>query len=387
MNNLMKRFDAHQLHKSELIIEYLENMALNGYKLSKIKKYYWYYEKITPTNLKYDIYYSNEPAELDKWEFITNYNKINFYSSQEQDACSIVNNEKNKFEIINKNMKNDYILFFTVFFFTILTLLILTLNFTLDNPLDASGSSLPLLIISLLLMLINISIPLISFYKWYFISKKNISQEKNCYISKKQNPFYKIFVFFSITIIAIFTFLTCFTILNNAKISENSEPILKKLDFYNGVSRDIELHLHDIPLTLQDLGFDESEYYSYQNIKSANSLFLNYNLYKQSKLHLELGEEEYNLIHIDYNVIDIKFAPMLDWILNSSIDLSKLNNYKKYHYVLKEHDTLDKFYQMYQGDTNVGNYVMCKDNKIVTIEFYSYIPTDEQLNIVIETLF
>lgn len=391
MNNIIKRFDAHLFHKSDSIIEFLENMALKGYKLNKIDKYFWYYEKITPIKINYDMYYSDEPTTFEKWDFITSYKKIHFYTSEEKDDL-IVNNEKSKFEIISNNVKNDYIFILILAFLTLLCLLISTLNFTLKNPLDSLGSNLPLLIISLLLMEIPILMQLFSYFNWYFISKKNISQGKNCHICKKQNIINIIFIFSPIIISTIFIFATTFTILNNK--TENSELFLKKIEYSNLVSRDVELYLDEIPLKLQYLGFNESDYYSYHNSKSANSLFVEYNLYHQSKLHfdlVDLEEEEQNLIHVDYCIIDVKFTPMFNWILNYLIDVLSLNinsNTTKYHqFVLKEHDLLDEFYQINDGDNDLGQYVMCKNNKIVTMEFYDYVLSDKQLELVIEKLF
>lgn len=388
MGKLIRRFEAHQFYKTEYIKEHLESMALKGYKLNKVNGFNWYYEQIPPTKLIYDIYFTNELNEFENFEYITTYSNIHFYCSECEDINSIINDEETKLKIINENMTRDFIPILTLFVSIILIQLFWLTDFTIKYPIDSFGANIPFLLLGFLLIALIFGSIIIKYFLWYFKSKKQV-KEIGCYISKKSSKFSNNFALLSIIISVILITNSGITFFNNLNNIENNNTISKTIVFNNGFIRDIELNLDDIPLKLQDLGVADSDYFSYKNSKNMDSLFLKYNLYYQSMFYNDVDEKDQNLIHVDYSVTTIKFAPIYNIILNSLIDMTNYNSLNTGNYLeykLIDHPTLDKFYQKYENGEATSIYVLCKGDKLVNIEFYSYIPSEESINMVIEIL-
>lgn len=378
MHNLKRKFNVYMYFQSELTKNHLETMALKGYKFKKNDKFTKLYEEIPPTSIKYDICYSNEAPILKDWDFIDSYHDMHIFSSEKEDVLPITNNEELKFELINKTMKSKVIPIYVLLFLFTLTQFCYQVHYTLSLPLEALGSNSPLFILGLLLLSISTLIPLFSYTIWYDKSKVLLKKSGNCFCSRIK--FNKVVVLFAIGIIIIA--ISTFTISNN---SNPNQTIIKTILYENDLARDVELSQDDIPVTLQMLGFEDNDYYSYYNSYNIESLFVKYNQSHQSKLHVATEEELDDLLHFDYNIIEVKFTPSFNLILNALLESIKNTS----NYTVKQLDyyNVDGFYQMFKDDVETGVYVLTHGNKIVMFEFYAYTPSDELLDLTIQTFF
>lgn len=196
--NERKEFAFFQLNECDAIKEYLEEMALKGWKLKYYRTYYCF-EKIEPQKLIYSVevfskasIYDTVPANSTHeyidyckeagWSFVCNIGQINIFVANSQNAIPIETDERLKFETIKRGIiKQNAITWFGVLpMFT----LNLVLKFTNFESLFSSNLSLFYILAYMMIITLTI-IQVISFTVWAIKQSKNLKAGNPIqYISK-----------------------------------------------------------------------------------------------------------------------------------------------------------------------------------------------------------
>ncbi len=168
----------------DAIKEHLEAMALQGWKLKKVFRYTYYFDKIEPAKLSYavDVFkdkslFNTSPSSdavdyIDfckdaGWEHICTNKYISYFVSTNENMMPITTDQEAKFRNINRASRNQQLF---ILFFIIATLRS-WFNFV---PTSVNGYILLSVIFSLLFLL---AIPkALNYYLWYFKQKKNLKQ-------------------------------------------------------------------------------------------------------------------------------------------------------------------------------------------------------------------
>lgn len=383
MSKLIKKSNNYQFYQSNLIIEHLNAMAMEGYKLVEIDKSNWFYEEISPTKIKYDMYFSDASINIEGFEFVASYYSMHIYSSTDDNVSAIINDEELKFKLINQRIKKKVLPILLMILILVLLQFCIQLTYIVVNPLEAFGFSMPIAIVSYICVMTAILLQLFSYQQWYNRSKIKLKNENCCASCDKKSSDNMNKLLISLVLIASILMLLS-TINSNDGVTQSNKTILKEVFHENGMSNVLVLYQDEIPFTMQMLGYEESEYYSYYHSYSADSIFLTHNQYHQSNLYSETTSDVEELIHIDYSIIDVKFSPSFDIIFNSLIQPTQHTTLDEY--ILIENTNVDKLYQMYNNGEETGIYIFSKGDRIVALEFYAYVPSIELLNLAIENL-
>ena len=196
--NELKQYVLFQLNECGAVKEYLEDMALKGWRLKYIKKFY-YFEKIEPQPLYYAVevfskasIYDTVPSDTAHeyidccrqagWEFVCASGQINVFVSDSKDTVPIETDERLKFKTIKKSMlKQSGITWFAVFPIFLLNVILDFFNF---ESLVTMNIKLLSLLLHLMFFTVVI-IQIVEFITWTFKQRKRLRQGKPIqYISK-----------------------------------------------------------------------------------------------------------------------------------------------------------------------------------------------------------
>ncbi|MGL4763029.1 MAG: DUF2812 domain-containing protein [Sarcina sp.] len=181
-------------YEYKVIEQYLSEMATKGWILGSINSLYIKFKKVEPKELKYNVCVMENnriatkknyirKARKDGWEYIGSRNKFQIYSNIDKNATDIeFDNEKKLQKVRNKSLQQ-------------IVLVLIMLGFMLwllKGIAELPGDAECLAQISFLggvtlgvLLIINYSINLILFVKWYVCSKKSL--ENDIYINQYSN--------------------------------------------------------------------------------------------------------------------------------------------------------------------------------------------------------
>ena len=100
--NELKEYNVFQPNECDSLKEYLEDMALKGWKLKNIDRYF-YFEKIEPQKLQYLVDIIRKPNSYrEDWDFICKKNDFNIYVTNKTDITPVEIDELEKLNYIKK---------------------------------------------------------------------------------------------------------------------------------------------------------------------------------------------------------------------------------------------------------------------------------------------
>ena len=218
--NELRQFISFQLNECDALKEYLEEMALKGWKLKYVKNSF-YFEKITPQKLYYSVevfakgsIYDTTPSyetynyiEYCKkagWEYVCAFGQTVIFVSESEKTIPIETDQEQKFDTIRKSMLKQHILTWSLIpIFTVNVILdFINFEFTVTNNLGIFNCLCFIFVI--MVGFIKIS----SFIAWSVKQKHKLKRgEPIQYISKsnrKKKIILQLTPVFIITIILLF---------------------------------------------------------------------------------------------------------------------------------------------------------------------------------------
>lgn len=448
-----RKLESFMFHDARGIEEYLEKMAAKGWLLIHATNYFWTYEKIEPTQLKFSVTYFSEASDFNPypsenqvvfyeyceaagWKLASEWNQMQIFYTDKTNSIPIETDETLKLKTIHKSMRNKLFAFGLCILLVIFQISSIIKNI-IYSPLRTLTSYISLVMIPiyalLLLQLLNI---LGSYALWYFKSKRSISEGGSCYESSRWPHRMNVGIIIAMSILlgleflflilgnnswiaidALFLFAVMMTILYGLKF------IMKKMraskitniivsmffgfilcfvtitfltnylvnihwqdrelsNFYRKSKHD------DLPLIVEHMQYIEQPNYSYD--KEEEETFLVY--------HLEAIQEtndihKYDIPELDYEIVDVKFAPLYDLCLKELMAVRKFDDDLEF---LKEtweqtNDEAwhaDAVYELYVGGkpSGIPEYVVCWGNRIVRIRFFNWKPDFVQIKVAAEAL-
>ncbi len=164
--------------------------------------------------------------------------------------------------------------------------------------------------------------------------------------------------------------VTIFVSLSNGWLTDQPTAVYTTKD-----GMEFEIYRDELPLTVEDLQGVTHPNYSYQ-AEGSSSMLVSYYEYRQT---MWPGLSETHLPSMDYEVTDVKFAPLYEFCLNSHIEEDEgakqaFGEGTAYREVDAAPWGADTAYQYYLGDIYVNEWVLCKDDRIVRLN------TDHELD-------
>ncbi len=359
------------------------------------------------------------------WEKIGDWEQMQIFCSDEQKPIPIETDETLRLDMIEKSMKKSFLpaQFVILIMMTILLVQHVSLWFSYHRLEYLAQDSKLLLIIFLIFTIGLILFNLVSYFSWSKKSKQAIEHGDGCVQAKYQTVhrfslvvtglfvvtflvtfvqdngngagsffalYLGLFFLFMLIIEAarramrrlglskianlVITFLmaillafaivgiTIFVSLSNGWLADQPAAVYTNED---GIK--FEIYRDELPLTVEDLQDVTHPNYSYQ-AKENSSILVSYGEYRQNKW----GIAEPHLPWLDYEVTDVKVAPLYDFCLNSYLEVdertkhlfSEDTGYKETDAVPWSADTA---YQNYIDGVAVSEWILCKNNCIVWI--------------------
>ena len=121
-----RRFEGFLFYDYEHVERHLEMMASKGWRLSKICKWYWEYERIEPASLRFAATYFAEASQLNPeptyrqeefwafceaagWKLAAEWDQMQIMYSEEDNPIPLETDESVKLEMIHRTMKKTWI--------------------------------------------------------------------------------------------------------------------------------------------------------------------------------------------------------------------------------------------------------------------------------------
>ena len=126
MKTKKRRLEGFLFYDYEHVERHLEKMACKGWRLSKICKWYWEYERIEPANLRFAVTYFAEASQWNPqpthrqeefwafceaagWKLAAEWDQMQIMYSEEANPVPVETDEHVKLEMIHRAMKKAWI--------------------------------------------------------------------------------------------------------------------------------------------------------------------------------------------------------------------------------------------------------------------------------------
>ncbi|MDW7669019.1 MAG: DUF2812 domain-containing protein, partial [Bacillota bacterium] len=208
MKDKTKRIMNFRFDRYEDVENKLEKLAAKGLFLEKCGPFFWTFRKGTPQKLKYTVTYFSEGsvfnpnitenqqtyfdyAKVAGWNFVTQFNQMQIFSSEADNPIPFETDEKEKFENIKKCMRKTYLPSMIAMILVFALNLIVQFNSFQLNPIDYLSDPIRLLTTSMILSIILYSVySLMTYFIWIRRSEKSIALGGEC--AKNSSIVYKI---------------------------------------------------------------------------------------------------------------------------------------------------------------------------------------------------
>ncbi len=384
MNKTKKILSLNQvLFYSDNLIEKLEKLALEGWRLKKFNANTITLEECESQKLKYCILFSPNSTTLDAtptqpqedlidlckssgWEYLSQWSQILVFFSELENATPIETDEQLKLETIHNSMKKEFLRGQITIILSQLFLLVCML---IALKPEQIFTSVPIYTITLIPMVIFQSIAnLFQYYNWYYSSKKAIENGENCTkpISIKWVNYFMTILAVIICVlllmsnfksmlfygfgIPIMNAILCYGVIIYLRKQKLKAQLKYEIHLWITVAICVIVQLIVIKSTLTDDMPKFANYNGYEcNYYESQSIFASYNSYNL----INLDEKSY----ADLEVYSSNFDFVNDLILSSVLKLTPSQT--------KDNISWESIYQ----DDNIIAYTYSIDGLITNREY------------------
>lgn len=448
-----RKIEYFMFHEASTIEKYLEKMAAKGWLLIHASNYFWTYEKIEPTKLTFTVTYFSEASDFNPyptenqllfyeyceaagWQLASEWKQMQIFYTDQTNPIPIETDEALKLQTIHKSMRTQ-ILGLNLCVLLVIIQLTSIIKGIINSPFSTLTSYISLVMIPIYtLFLLQLLNTLSSYAIWYFKSKRNINEGGSCYEISQWSHQMNVSIILVMSILlgleliflsmgsnswiaidSLLLFAVMMTILYGLKF------IMKKMQaskitniivsmFFGFILcfvtisflTDYLVDLHwqdkelsdsyrkphdDFPLIVEHMQYIEHPDYSYD--KEEEESFLVYHLEVNQEIN---GINIDDIPELDYELVDVKFAPLYDLCLKELMHLReweddepaftretwKQSNDKAWH--------ADAVYELYEGSkpSVIPEYVVCWGNRMVRIRFAYWEPNAAQIKIAADRL-
>ncbi len=434
----------------------LEKLAAKGLFLKECGSFLWTFRKGTPQKLKYTVTYFSEGsvfnpditdnqqtyfdyAKAAGWNFVTQFNQMQIFCSEDDNPIPFETDEKEKLENIKRCMKKSFLPS------RIGMILVFVLNFVVHfnsfqlNPVGFLSDSIRLFpVLMILAVLIYEVYSLLDYFAWCKRSERSIVIDGVC--AKRCNVVQRIidiifmcFIFgssgyflfylafkiswfgfvlsiaqipilmivfwssikylkkkkasatknkaisFAVLIIADFAYIALLMVLiMRFGFSMGDDSNYRTVDWQlsETESHEFRLYSDEIPLTCEDLyGPIDYKYYSYER-EIDSTIFLSKSAYRQDSLPAKDGPPR-----IEYEILEPQFDLVYQLAREDLLEIPEWRDNTSFEPIdNKIFDTVET-YQRYYDDTPEGEYILFFENKIIVLNMEETL-TPKQISIV-----
>lgn len=449
------RFDRYEEMENKL-----EKLAAKGLFLEKCGPFFWTFRKGTPQKLKYTVTYFSEGsvfnpnitenqqtyfdyAKAAGWNFVTQFNQMQIFSSEADNPIPFETDEKEKLENIKRCMKKSYLPSMIAMILVFLLNLIVQFNSFQLNPVDYLSDPIRLLTTSMILSIILYSMySLTTYFLWIRRSEKSIALGGECaknssIVYKIVDIIYMVFVFGSLGYLLLYLVfevggfglflpiaqmpilmiifwssikyfkkkkasatknkVISFTVLIIANIAyiallmavilqfglgekDNSDYRTINWQLSKTENHEFRLYSDEIPLTTEDLyGQINYDYYSYE--KEINrTLFLSKKVYRQDSLPAKDSPPR-----IEYDILEPQFDFVYGLTKDHLLEIPEWRDNTIFKAINNNMFETSEAYQRYYEDTSTGEYVLFFKDRIIRLDLEEPLTT-KQISIIKEKL-
>jgi len=454
MKNKTKKVMNFRFDRYEDVENKLEKLAAKGLFLEKCGSFLWTFRKGTPQKLKYTVTYFSEGsvfnpdvtdnqqtyfdyAKAAGWNFVTQFNQMQIFSSEADNPIPFETEEKEKFENIKRCMKKSYLPSLILIILVFAINLIVQFNSFQLNPMDYLSDSIRLLSISMILSIIIYSVySLMTYFIWIKRSEKSIALGGECaknssIVYKIVDIIYMVFVFgslaylllhlvfeiggfglflliaqmpilmiifwssikyfkkkkasatknkvISITVLVIASFaylalLMAFIMRFGFSMGDDLNYRTVNWQLSETESYEYKFYSDEIPLTSEDLyGQIEYDYYSYEK-EIDRTLFLSKSLYRQ-----DTPPAKDSPPRIEYEILEPQFDFVYGLVKEHLLEIPEWRDKVTFEPISnKTFDTVEA-YQRYYEDTPTGDYTLFFKDKVIILNMEEQLTTNQIL--------
>ncbi|NLB41748.1 MAG: DUF2812 domain-containing protein [Clostridiales bacterium] len=198
MKTTKRRFEQFLFYDYTGIKAHLEKMAMKGWQIHKIKRFYWEYCKKEPQKLTYAVSYFSEASEFNPyptdnqqtfheyckgagWQLVAEQAQMQIFCSEQANPTPIETEESVKLKAIHRSMKKNFLPSSMLMLLLSLFQIVLQFSTIMRSPVSSlvNVTTLPLIVIWNIIT-INMLTNLIGYAVWYYRSKKAISTGGTC---------------------------------------------------------------------------------------------------------------------------------------------------------------------------------------------------------------
>lgn len=438
----------------------LKKLAAKGLFLDECGAFFWTFRKGEPKNLKYTVTYFSEGsvfnpditdnqqtyfdyAKAAGWNFVTQFNQMQIFSSEADNPIPFETDEKEKFDNIKKCMKKSFLpsimLMMLVFIFN---LVVQFNSFQLD-PIDFLSDPSRLFSVAMILAVVIYEMySLLDYFIWCKRSERSIASGGECaenismvrrivhiifmsfffagfayflyylvlkiswfviflciiqlpilltvfwlsikYLKKKKaSAVINKVISFTVLIIADFAYLA-FIVLFTIKFGFNvgAEPDYRTVvwPITATTGHEYKLYRDDIPLTCEALYGDiDYDYYSYEK-KIDSTLFLTKRNYRQDSLPAKDAPPR-----LEYDILEPQFKFVYHLAKKHLLEIPQWRENESFEPIDNKIFGTVEAYQLYYDDTPTGEYTLFFENKMIELNMEEP-PTTKQISIIKEKL-
>ncbi|WMJ78726.1 MULTISPECIES: DUF2812 domain-containing protein [unclassified Sedimentibacter] len=460
MNDKIKKLMNFRFDRYEEMEIKLEKLAAKGIFLEECGSFFWTFRKGTPQRLKYTVTYFPEgsvfnPGITDNqqtyfdyakaagWNFVTQFNQMQIFCSENDNPIPFETDEKEKFKNIKRCMKKSFLPSMVISILVFILNLVVQFNSFQLNPIDFLSDYTRIFpVFMFLAVIIYEAYSLLNYLMWCKRSEKSIANGGGC--DKRRNIVHRIvdvlfmsFIFGSLGYflfylayetslfglflaiaqmpILMIIFWSSIKYLKKKKASAKLNKVISivvltianfsylalimvlimKFGFsmddgsaYRTVawsmgsaySHEYKLYSDTIPLTCEDLyGPIDYDYYSYKE-EIDNTFFLSKSAYEQDSLPAKDAPPE-----IEYEILEPKFDFVYKLAKEHLLKIPEWRDNTSFESIDNKIFGTVEAYQFYYEYTPTGEYILLFLDKIIVLNMEES-PTPEQISIIVEKL-
>ena len=454
MKDKTKRIMNFRFDRYEDVENKLEKLAAKGLFLEKCGPFFWTFRKGTPQKLKYTVTYFSEGsvfnpnitenqqtyfnyAKAAGWNFVTQFNQMQIFSSEADNPIPFETDEKEKFQNIKKCMRKSYLPSMIAMILVFALNLIVQFNSFELNPIDYLSDPIRLLTTSMILSIILYSVySLMTYFIWINRSEKSIALGGECaknssIVYKIVDIIYMVFVFGSLGYLLLHLLyeiggfglflpiaqmpilmiifwssikyfkkkkasatknkVISFTVLIIADIAyiallmavimhfglgerDNSNYRTVNWQLSKTESHEFKLYSDEIPLTSEDLyGQIDYDYYSYER-EINRTLFLSKSGYRQYSLPAKDSPPR-----VEYEILEPQFGFVYGLTKDHLLEIPEWRDKTTFKAINNDIFETSEAYQRYYEDTPTGDYTLFFKDKIIRLNMEEPLTTKQIL--------
>ena len=198
MKTKIRRFENFPFYDYDRVEKHLEKMACKGWRLSKIGKLFWEYERIEPTRLQFAVTYFSEASQWNPgptcrqeefwayceaagWKLAAEWDQMQIMFSEESDPIPVETDEHVKLETIHRGMKKSYLPG------SIVLACLMVFQLLNHTPIEIEWffyDTNVLLLVARTFFLLYLGLQLWGYYRWYRRSSRAVDNGGKCVAPK-----------------------------------------------------------------------------------------------------------------------------------------------------------------------------------------------------------